>query len=319
MNLLEHIQGHPLVVPVAVFGFLSCVWILALTLTGRRRSGEVSGRERTLRTWVDGRETTVTLPPVGRADRRRGLLARAGLRVSSRAFVSQSVMVLGFSFVLALLWSRSFLVGVGVIALLSTLALSILRYRAARRRDLITHQCIETLRLANRSLKAGRSVPSMIQLLAENVESPTRDVFVRILQREKMGEPLEDAIRSGIDDFESPELRAFGAALLLQLEVGGNLMVTLDRLSASILQRMALRKRGLAMTANARISSKLILLVPFTLVFFLSVASEQYTQFMFGETLGRLMLVGALLLCLAGFLAVNRITEQGVEREESLT
>ena len=69
------------------------------------------------------------------------------------------------------------------------------------------------------------------------------------------------------------------------------------------------------MTANARFSSKVILLVPFSLVFFLSIASEHYSHFMFGEALGRLLLVGALLLVLAGFLAVNRITMNGVENE----
>ncbi len=322
MSLVEYIPQHPLVIPVAVFGFLSCLWVLVIALSSHYSSagGSRNRGERMLRTWVNGKETTVSLPPVnGPISNNNGLLARAGVRVSGRAFASQSVMMLGFSFVLALLWSRSFIVGIGVLALLATVILSILRYRAARRRELVSHQCVETLRLANRSLKAGRSVPSMIHLLADNVESPTRDVFVQIIQREKMGEPLSEAIRSSMVNFESPELRAFGAALLLQIEVGGNLMETLDRLSSSIIHRMALRKRGLAMTANARVSSKLILLVPFTLVFFLSVASKNYTEFMFGETLGRLMLVGALLLVLAGFLAVNRITMDGVEKEESFT
>lgn len=320
MSILEYIPDHPLVVPVAVFGFLASLWILVITATSQlTRRGDQAG-DRMLRTWIDGKETTVVLP-LSQTQRKQGyesFLARAGVRVSGRAFASQSIMMLGFSFVLALLWSRSVLVGIGVLALIATIILSILRYRAARRRDLVAQQCVETLRLANRSLKAGRSVPSMMQLLADNVESPTKEVFVEVIQREKMGEPLPDAIRAAMLRFESPELRAFGTALLLQIEVGGNLMETLDRLSSSIIQRMALRKRGVAMTANARLSSKVILLVPFMLVFFLSVASEHYAEFMFGESLGRLLLVGALLLVLGGFLAVNRITSNGVEKEASL-
>ena len=317
MNLLELVPSHPLVVPVAVFGFLASLWILVITVTSRVSNAGGRGRERLLRTWIDGKETTVALPGSGRVRKHafENFLVRAGVRVSARAFASQSIMMLGFSFVLALLWSRSVLVGVGVLALLATVVVSILRYRAARRRDLISQQCIETLRLANRSLKAGRSVSGMMQLLADHVESPTREVFVEVLQRERMGESLPDAIRASVMRFESPELRAFGSALLLQIEVGGNLMEALDRLSQSIIQRMALRKRGFAMTANARLSSKVILLVPFTLVFFLSVASEDYSAFMFGEPLGRLLLVGALLLVLAGYLSVNRITSQGVEKE----
>ena len=35
MNLIEMIPQHPLVVPIAVFGFLSCLWILVLTFSGQ--------------------------------------------------------------------------------------------------------------------------------------------------------------------------------------------------------------------------------------------------------------------------------------------
>ena len=112
MNLVEMIPQHPLVVPIAVFGFLSCLWILALTLSnhwfGDGRGA--SSRDRTLRIWVDGKETSVVLP--AQASRVRGgfdgLLQQAGVKISRRAFVSQSVMLLGMSFVLTLIWSRSF-------------------------------------------------------------------------------------------------------------------------------------------------------------------------------------------------------------------
>lgn len=323
MNLVEMIPQHPLVVPIAVFGFLSCLWILALTLSNQwfGDGRGASSRDRTLRIWVDGKETSVVLP--AQASRVRGgfdgLLQQAGVKISRRAFVSQSVMLLGMSFVLTLIWSRSFVIGIGVMALLMTVIYSILRVRSLRRRDLIARQSIEALRLANRSMKAGRSISEIMEFLAEHTDSPTQDLFVEILQREKMGEPISVAIRSVLPKFESAELRAFCVALILQLEIGGSLVETLDRLTSSIIERMTLRKRGLALTASPRMSTKVMLVVPLLLITCLSVFSEGYYAFMFQDPLGRLLMVGAFLLLLAGYLVVTRITTQGVENEGALS
>jgi tight adherence protein B len=317
MNLVELIPQHSLVVPIAVFGFLSCLWILALTFSSQwfGDGRGVSARDRTLRIWVDGKETSVVLPAQTMVNRSGfdGLLQQAGVRVSRRAFVSQSVMLLGISFVITLIWSKSFIIGVGVIALLGTLIYSLLKMRSARRHDLIARQSIEALRLANRSLKAGRSVSDIMEFLAEHTDSPTRDLFLEIVQREKMGEPVSDAIYSVLPRFESTELRAFCTALVLQIEVGGSLVETLDRLTTSIIERMTLRKRGLALTASPRLSTKIMLVVPFLLIAILSIFSDGYSTFMFQDPIGRLLLVGAFLLLLCGYLVVSRITTRGVD------
>ena len=82
---------------------------------------------------------------------------------------------------------------------------------------------------------------------------------------------------------------------------------------------MVLRRRGRALTADARLSAQLVLLMPFICVLVFSTYSERYSDFVFGDALGRLFLVGSLMLLLAGLLAVNRLSRIDRQYNEVLT
>ena len=312
MDLTHLMPEHWLVVPVAVFGFLSCIWLFVLASSSGSESNVTRNSDRVVKTIIDGQERELFLPPATSRGVRRTALARlltdAGVNVSPRAFITQAAMLVGFTFVLALLWSRSLVIAVAVLAVLAAIAMAFLRIRAARRRDVMERQCVECLRLASRSIRAGHPISGVMQLLAERVPAPTGDLFVQIVQREKMGESLSSALRTVLMKAENKELRAFGTAILVQMEVGGSLTQTIDRLCASIIERMALRKRGRALTADARLSAQLVLILPFICVTVFSTFSERYSDFIFGDPLGRLFLVGALMLLLGGILGVNRLS-----------
>lgn len=313
MNPLESIPSHPLVVPVAVFGFLACLWVLAVTYFARgmrsRRVGNAN--ERVLRTWIDGVETEVRLPMSGVSSLgQEGASSRANR--FSRAFVLQATMAFGVTFVVAILWSKSLLVAGGAIAVLATALVMVMQYRASKRRDLLEMQSVESLRFANRSLRAGHPVSGMIQVLADRVQSPTGDMFVEIVQRERMGESLESAIRGTLLKAERQEMRAFGTTLLVHIETGGNLPSSIDRICSSIVERTMLRKHARALTAEARFSAQFVMVAPIAFVLFFAANSERYSEFLFGDPLGRLMLMGAVLLILAGLIAVNRVSQLNV-------
>ena len=323
MTWENFIPAHPLVLPVAVFGFLSCAWLLVLAISASRGEDAADGsRERgtrVLRTWIDGKETEIRVPSTRRAPTRSGiarLLIRSGLRVSPRAFVSHTALLLSSSFILALFWSRSLVVSTGVLMVLAAVVLLFLRYRASQRRDLLDRQCVDALRIASRSLSAGHPISGVIQVLSTRMSSPTGGLFVEIVQREEMGESLASAIRTVLLNAETCELRAFGTALLVQIEAGGKLTDAIDRLCSSIVERMILRKRGEALTAASRFSARFIMLVPFGCVLVFSINSSFYADFMFKDPLGRLMLVGSLLLLLAGLLAVNKLSRIDYGRTE---
>lgn len=323
MSLTDILPNHWLVLPLAVFGFLASLWLFVLVAANLRTGLGTPRGARPIRTWIDGKEVELLLPPSSATDVQPGgvggFFSPNSRSASPNAFITQAAMLVGFTFVFALLWSRSLVIAVAVLAVLATLVMFFIRFRASRRRSLLEKQCVDSLRLASRSIRAGHPISGMVQVLADRVPAPTGQFFVQIVQREKMGEPLSDAIRNVLLKSETLELRAFGTALLVQMEAGGNLTKTIDRLCDSIVERMVLRRRGRALTADARLSAQLVLLMPFICVLVFSTYSERYSDFVFGDALGRLFLVGSLMLLLAGLLAVNRLSRIDRQYNEVLT
>jgi tight adherence protein B len=310
--MIDLLPSHPLLLPVAVFGFLACLWLFILTLASFMQDRESDSEEgdRIVRAWIGGKETEIRLPASqGGSDQGRILrfIKSAGLRVSPRAFATQSVLALGVTFVLALVVTSSFMIGLAIVALIIGAITFLLNVRAKRRRELIERQCVTALHLASRSLRAGHPVSGMMQVLAERVPAPAGDYFVEIVQREQMGESLDSSIRSILLKAETSELRSFGTALLVQLDAGGNLAETIDRLCSSITDRITLVKRNRALAAHIRFTARVMVALPFIVVVFFANLSSEYAGLLFGDPLGRLFLVGAVLLMLAGLVAVGRI------------
>ena len=321
MDIPEFLSSQWLLIPLAVFGFLSSLWLLAIVCVNLGRDKAAASEERVIRTWIGGKEIEMRVPKARRAVEGPfgALFSRSGTKGSPKAFITQGTMLVGLVFVFALLWSRSLLIAVAVLALIASLLIVMLRVRAARRRALMEQQCVDSLKLASRSLRAGHPISGVIKVLAERVPAPTGNEFIQIAQRESMGESLDDAIRNVLLRSETLELRAFGTALLVQMQAGGNLTQTIDRLCDSILERMVLRRRGRALTAEARLSGKIVIATPFISVFIFSTYSERYSEFIFGDPLGRLFLVGSLLLLLGGMLAVNRFSRIDRQYDEVVT
>lgn len=307
----DFLPQHPLLIPIVVFGLVSTIWLLTLTILSfsRYASRDSAQGMRTLRAWVDGEEHEVSfaVPSVpGSSGPISRLIERAGLRYSPRAFASQTALLLGASFVVALVLSRNIVIALGAVAIISTAILLYLNRRGQLRRDLMARQMVQALRLASRSLRAGHPVSAMLRVLADRTPNPTGKLFAEIVQREALGEPLESAIRSVLNRANTPELRAFGIAILVQMSAGGNLAQAIDRLSVSLVDRIRIRERGRATTSHVRITAFILILVPIIFVTILSTYSYAYAKLMFSDPTGRLLLIGALLLLLAGILVVAR-------------
>ena len=64
MSLADILPNHWLVLPLAVFGFLASLWLFVLVAVNIRSGGGRSKTGRPIRTWIDGKEVELILPPV---------------------------------------------------------------------------------------------------------------------------------------------------------------------------------------------------------------------------------------------------------------
>ncbi len=167
-----------------------------------------------------------------------------------------------------------------------------------RRRQRIEAQARDAMDLLASGLRAGYSVPQAVDLVARHSPRPTADEFGLASREISVGVPLHDAIarlarRSANKDYELVAI-----IIRVQHEVGGNLAQILDSVGSTLRERFELRRQVNALTAQQRLSSLVLTVLPFALLLFLFVTDRSFVEPLFTRSIGRMILVlsGAMVL-----------------------
>jgi tight adherence protein B len=98
-------------------------------------------------------------------------------------------------------------------------------------------------------------------------------------------------------------------AIRIQREVGGNLAELLVTVAETMTERERLRRDVNALTAEGKISAIVLGLMPVGLGLFIYAANPEYMDPLFDKTVGKVMLVGSILLALFGFYWMKKTIE----------
>jgi tight adherence protein B len=150
-----------------------------------------------------------------------------------------------------------------------------------------------------RVIRSGQSVPQSLQAVADTFENPIAAEFANCQKRQNLGLRPEVAFHEMAHSSGILELRIFVMALLIQRQTGGNLSEVLERLSTLIRERLRLRKRVRALTAEGRLQGWTLLVLPFVVFGAMMVINPAYAGVLLDHHLllaatGLSMTVGAL-------------------------
>jgi tight adherence protein B len=182
------------------------------------------------------------------------------------------------------------------------------RARTRQRRAMREEQfAIDAIQTASRSLKAGVPLAGVLELLAVEAQGQTGRAFREIVQREGMGEELGSAVRKVLIRSPLPALQGFGLAVIMQISAGGNLADTTDRLAESLIERRRVRRRARAIVAYSRTASSVLAVLPLVAVPLMCGMVDGYTEFLFHEPQGNVVLAVAVVLLAVGLTSVQRL------------
>jgi len=123
-------------------------------------------------------------------------------------------------------------------------------------------QMPEVALLMGNSLRAGLSVPQAIEVVAERMERPAGPEFARLAYEIRLGMGLEEAMLKMLERLPSEELRMMITTIIIQRVAGGNLAHALSVMSEAITARFKLKDEVRTMTAEARYSGLLLVVLP---------------------------------------------------------
>jgi len=240
-------------------------------------------------------------------DRVRQMLGQAGwaLRPGEYAAVSAAAAAAG-GLVCALVLGST-LVGVCVATGVPLGSVWYLHAKGRRRIRRIDDQLPTVLQLLAGSLDSGASVLHAMELVVEEGDPPLSDEFARVVAETRVGRPLMEAMEAMAARAGSRDLDWTVEAIRIQHATGGRLADTLRILAEFMRQRLEIRGEVRALSAEARLSARVLTALPIGVGAFFAVFRASYIAPLFETGPGRLMLVVAATGIVVGSLWMRRI------------
>ncbi len=183
----------------------------------------------------------------------------------------------------------------------------ILRWKKRRKTLKFEKHMPEAMELLSRSLKAGHTLPSTLELVAQEIPAPLGKEMRITYEEQKLGLSVSQALRRMSERVASQDLRYFVTAVLIQTETGGNLAEILENIGHLIRERLTLKGKVLALTAEGRFSAYVLIGLPiltFLVLFFLN---RPYIMLLLEDPTGIKMLTGAIISIIMGAMVMKRM------------
>lgn len=243
------------------------------------------------------------------SDRPREEIRNSGLQIRVEEFLLFWITV---PFVVGIL--SVFLTHNLSLSAIATLAASaippvVLRIAHARRLAKFDLQLYDAVMLLSNGLRAGFSFEQALSSAAADMPEPIGEEFARAVAEMRLGTPLEDALEGICDRTNNADMRLMTSAVMVQRRVGGNLSQILDNIADTIRERVRLRNKVNALTAQGRMSGLIVGSLPVVMYFIISGINPGYMSTFFTSALGMALLLACSILEFVAFVLIRKITK----------
>lgn len=189
------------------------------------------------------------------------------------------------------------------------MGLALLGLRIRRRRKKFTNQLGDMLTMVANALRAGFSFMQAFELISREMDAPMGREVQLVVNEVNLGNTLESALDNMQRRVASPDFELVVTAVLIQRQVGGDLASILDTISETIAERVRMRREVMALTAQGRLSGIVVAVIPVALGLFLEIVNPGYLKPLLETDLGRMFIIGAIIMDMIGFLVIKRIVD----------
>ena len=236
------------------------------------------------------------------------LIVQSGITVGlGRAMLIWAVYVLA-SLVATLFFSRSVLVTAAAFPVLAFLLPYLyLRMRRGRKMKQFGKQLPEAIDLITRSLKAGHPVPVAISMVAREMPDPIGTEFGMISDEVTYGSDLVTALNNMFERVGHPDLPLLVSSVSIQSTTGGNLREILDSLAQVVRDRLKMKAKVKAISAEGRMSALFLTAMPVMLLIALNVLIPTYYTGIWGYSESYYFAGGLLFWLVSGNLMIMKM------------
>lgn len=171
----------------------------------------------------------------------------------------------------------------------------------------------DALRAMESCFFAGLSLLQTFQHLADESPAPLDAVFEQAARKLEMGETSSEVLGSLQRQAALPELSFVAIALEIQHDAGGSMRQVLAAARDSIESDLELRRALRVQTAQAKLSARVVTVLPFVLIAVFSLITEDFLAPFFSSALGLALLAIAVAMQATGVLSVRSMLKVGFD------
>jgi tight adherence protein B len=170
----------------------------------------------------------------------------------------------------------------------------VVKWLGARRVKKFTLLFANAVDVIVRGIRSGLPVGECLNIIARESPEPVAGVFREIVEAQRLGLSLEQALARAEELMPTSEMKFFNIVLGIQQQTGGNLAETLSNLSSILRARKKMGDKVKALSSEARSSAMIIGSLPFLMTGLLWLVSPEYISLLFTDDTGKVMIMAGL-------------------------
>ena len=204
------------------------------------------------------------------------VLRQAGITMAPGAFLMTCLAATVAIFVICTQLTN--LINAGIFAVIVGLFLPILQVRAKRgeRMQKLVQQMPDALDLMARGLKVGHPLNTTLNSVANEMPDPIGSEFGVVVDQVSFGDDLSEAFRDFSYRIDQEDVHYLSTAIAIQHGTGGDLARVLNVLSRTIRDRLNMRKKISALTAEGRLTAAFLSFIPVLIFVAMQVLTPSY-------------------------------------------
>jgi len=234
-------------------------------------------------------------------------LRQAGLRITVYLFVTLSLIAGMIAGLMVFLFSRS-LASTLMVTVIITAAPSVFALDKRRRRfRALLGQLPDALEMMIRSLQAGHSFISALQVVATEMPEPIAREFGKTYEEQSLGLNMKSALENLVGRVPILDLKLCVTAALIQREIGGALSEALRNISHTIRERSRVEGEIRVKSAQAKWPGYAVSVSPFLLFFSINLVNPSYMKMFYDHKYGVYTLGVGAVMQVVGCLIIHKI------------
>ena len=234
------------------------------------------------------------------------LITQSGRDTNPGAILTICLVLAPVGYLLAsTIWAP--VAGVVVALIAPVLPFMWLKSEGKKRRHRMEEQLPDALDMLVNAMRAGYSFQHAMRFIGEEMDAPLGPEFLRFYEEQRLGMEVRDALLALQERVDGMDVKMFVTAVLIQRETGGNLSEVLGNIGAVMRERFRIRGEIETLTAQGRMSAKIMSALPVLVYFATSALNPKYMDDMRASPVGISMLVAAVVFVIVGYVAMMKL------------